>query len=462
MTLVKQVQLDIDFPDVNIRRENIRYVDPVNGNNLDATFGYATNNFRTPYAAYNSASAAANSGDTVVLLPGTYSATMTLKDGVNVYVSPGAIITGGFRATSQVTCRIYGHAVFQGVSSVPALNTIPSASGSNITFEFDTISGTRQYGILHESGDGILRVNGNSIFCGNPLRIQNGTLDAIINIRDYMKSYDGQGIIFGKDLSAPYPSLIGTIIVNCPVIESTSNSAYRTCILFSTTLSDGPSSNDYKIIINTKEIRQNSSPIVESYPNIISSCIWIDGGDNIHIHGDLIGNACHCISSRSAGSNYHTGTFYFYGNMESNIEVISSNAKVLNGNGWHSISVNNGMIKTLGNGATGGLVETANYYIGVHGGTPGNMYFNNCTLYNAATDSDIFVLNQPSNICSVNVNNCLMYTEGSGGNAATSVQADKKVNYNNVLSNKGNDTMISSNLTTGSSLVVDNGLVIPK
>ena len=461
MKLVQLEQIaEIIFPDLNIKHEKIIYIDPVNGDNTAATFAKSTNNFRTPYRTFNSANGACQDPyTTIIMLPGVYPDSMRVSNGVNVYAMPGVEITGGFTVSDDnAVVNIYGHGRFVGGSGVSPL----SVTGNNtiVNFEFDEINVSKTYGIVHDA-DGELYVRGNSIFCGNPMRIQLGTKKVRIDIRDYIKAYNSEGCIFGKDTSAPYPAMVGEIIVNCPIIETTSNSAYRSTISFHEGLK-GSNGDDYKIVINAKEIRQSTAAMVDPSWPYYSSCVLIGAGDNIHIYGNLIGNNCHCVSNFGGGATPHYGTVHFYGNMESNREVISAGQKVLNGNGWHNVVVNNGYLKTEGNGASGGLIETTSNWNSIHGGTPGSMYFKNCTLYNKATDSSIFQLNQPWGINNANLYNCELFTEGSLGFAGTSSQTSKTINYHNVRSNKDNDTMIANGYSGGTTFVFDTNLTIPK
>jgi hypothetical protein len=461
MTLIAQEQIDITFPDVNIKREKVLYVDPQNGDNLNAINARNSNNFRVPFRDYQTAR---NYCDwpftTVVLLPGIYQGVLELVDGVDVYACPGVYIQGGFTVYNpNVTCRVWGHAQFTD-SGNAGLSIETEANGSDITFEFDKMYGNRSIGIRHR-GDSKLTVIGNSMFCGNPIRIFGGNKEVYIEMKHFIKSYSNEGSIFGKSISL---DLIGNVTIKSPVIESTSTSAYRTCLYFAKELTTRPG-NDYQIKIISDRIKQNTSPVIESYSNIISSCVWIDGGDNIHIYGDLEGNTCNCVSNRGGGSSPHYGTFYFYGNMSSDIEIISTGAKVANGNGWHSIVLNGKRLTTAGtrsDASACALIRTDSYN-SVHGGNAGDIVINESSMYNKAIDSNMFILNQASpNLNSLHVNNSKIYTEGASGFAATSSRPSKEISYNNVISNKPNDAMIVDKLTIPQTFNVDSGIITGK
>lgn len=96
------------------------YVDAANGVNATAARGHA----EQPYLTITAALAAASSGDTIVVRPGTYNERNLLKNGVNQHYENGAVInwtgtgpgaifdTGTTGTNAAVTCRITGHGRF--------------------------------------------------------------------------------------------------------------------------------------------------------------------------------------------------------------------------------------------------------------------------------------------------------------------------------------------------------------
>jgi hypothetical protein len=91
------------------------WVDSTYGNNTTA----AKYNFVKPYATLAAAMAAAVSGDTIFVRPGTYTAT-SLKNGVNIHFENGTFITSGEFSDlgATVTCKITGHLDFSSSSSM--------------------------------------------------------------------------------------------------------------------------------------------------------------------------------------------------------------------------------------------------------------------------------------------------------------------------------------------------------
>lgn len=99
-----------------------------------------------PYFTLTAAKEAAQSGDTIIVYPGTYSENNLLKNGITWLFMPGAIVSytdpgsgpgyGIFddRATGAVTCRVHGHGQFiwRGLD-VNAAQIVPGTEGGQLT-----------------------------------------------------------------------------------------------------------------------------------------------------------------------------------------------------------------------------------------------------------------------------------------------------------------------------------------
>jgi hypothetical protein len=123
---------------------NIVWVDAVNGNDSTGMRGQLGKPFLTLTAAKN----AANSGDVIVVFPGTYNGNNLLKDGVNWHFMDGATITGAASAaifddtmgSGYVTCIISGEGKFDGTTNgVINLRRTDNSLGSNISFTADSV-----------------------------------------------------------------------------------------------------------------------------------------------------------------------------------------------------------------------------------------------------------------------------------------------------------------------------------
>lgn len=103
---------------------NLVLVDAVNGNNTTAQRGQ----MQWPFLTLSAAKAAAVAGDTILVLPGTYSDTNLAKNGVNWHFMPGAIVdfndpdglveiaifdTGPSGANAACTFKVTGYGVFR-------------------------------------------------------------------------------------------------------------------------------------------------------------------------------------------------------------------------------------------------------------------------------------------------------------------------------------------------------------
>lgn len=107
------------------------------------------------YSTVQGAIASGVSGQTIIVLPGTYTEKITLKDGVNLHLMKGAIITYSTNDTNAVitdnytavTCNITGNGTITrgGTTGKPIFL---SNSGSNVSIEADLLSTSNSCGIV--------------------------------------------------------------------------------------------------------------------------------------------------------------------------------------------------------------------------------------------------------------------------------------------------------------------------
>ena len=437
----------------SVNYANIIFVDITNGDNATGT----KNKLDKPFLTYAAAVAAATAGDIIYIRRGTYpDAAYELKDLVDVYCEPGVILLGGFtNLYNTVTVKVFGYANF-GSGSLPALRVDGDA---NISFEFDRIDGVRSYGIQEESDNTVtLKVKGNYINCSAPIRVRSGNKTAVIEISQMISAYGLYAVRLGSSGVNP---LIGTISVSCPIIEVTGSGFGRAGVMLAENLSIA--GYNHKIFIKADVIRMTNPIMTETRPNIISAAVWHRGGYNIEVTANLEGNACLGVDANLQSGPIIFGTMVIKGDVSSNIECVSSNCKYTNGNGWGNVVFKNGLIKSLGLGASGAVVETGNVWSPFNGGVNGDIQFVNCVLYNAATNGKIVQHDIPNDATDKNIYfyDCIAYTEGVGGFFASSVQANKRIGLHNVRSNKPLDSMVTDPFSpTG--LIVDTNLIIPK
>ena len=441
---------------------NVEYEAVVNDNlavYVDLTYGTANGekyNAVRPYLSFATAYAAATAGDTIVLNAGTYNIGQIAltKTGVNIYCKPGVIFSnGGFTVSTSLSLKFYGYAVFNITNSTTIpLNINSTGQTQDIFFEFDRITGNVNQAIyIKDTTSPSLKVlvKGNSITSTSIVdthlvRVDNSNnVNIVINISSIISGSQRFIVRFGGHTAST--PMIGTIILNCPIIENYGSLTTRACIYLNGVLTT-QASDGYKIIVNSSIIRQTDNTMIETGDDIISSCVWIDGGNNIFINGDLEGNACLAVCNRGSGSVPHYGTIIFEGNMSSNIECISSCVKQGNGNGWHSIVVKNGALVSLGLGTSVTVVDRPSVWNVSHGGINGKLQFINTRLYNK-NSSDLStatcIVSSGNNISRTFLYDSFMVIDNSSSESITSSNVPEKVGMVNTRSNIDIGSMIS-------------------
>jgi hypothetical protein len=115
------------------------WVDATNGSDTTGTRGFQN----LPFASIPAAITAASSGDLVHVRPGTYTAQITLKNGVNLHFEEGAIVNSATRAITDnnaaVTCLITGRGAF---TSVGRTLEILNAANTGICVEAQSLNST--------------------------------------------------------------------------------------------------------------------------------------------------------------------------------------------------------------------------------------------------------------------------------------------------------------------------------
>ncbi len=108
---------------LDVATGNLVWVDQVNGNDDAALRG----RLASPFLTLTAAKEAAESGDTIVVLPGTYNEDTLFKDGVNWHFMNGAKVIGLvssqhlFSVETAAISRITGFGEFEAASSACVL-----------------------------------------------------------------------------------------------------------------------------------------------------------------------------------------------------------------------------------------------------------------------------------------------------------------------------------------------------
>jgi hypothetical protein len=123
-----------DGANANSNYNNTVFVDASFGNDLTGT----RERFDLPFLTISAAMTAAGIGDTVYIRTGSYTDTIVLRNGINVYADNGAILTGAITDNGlTVSCAVRGH--LQIGSSNPNIIDI-TGTNSNVSIECEEIS----------------------------------------------------------------------------------------------------------------------------------------------------------------------------------------------------------------------------------------------------------------------------------------------------------------------------------
>ena len=147
-----------------VKTGNLLWVDAVNGNDATGQRG----RLQLPFLTLGAAKTAAVSGDTIVVLPGTYSEKNLAKNGVNWHFYNGAVVSysgavgGGIFDTntygSACTFVVSGNGVFKVTSEPSPVPLIKSGQGGdNIKIECDRIEAIGS--ALDAAGTVLIRCN---------------------------------------------------------------------------------------------------------------------------------------------------------------------------------------------------------------------------------------------------------------------------------------------------------------
>ena len=436
---------------------------------VDATYGNDSTgvkyNLAKPFLTWAGAIAVAVAGDWIIFNAGSYNGgTMTPVNNVNVFCKPGVTISGGFSIASSITWKFLGNAIF---TSTDPLRVVGTGQTYDIQFDFDKIDGVISFGIIiadNTTPSCKLLVNCNSIIASQPFRLNGGAAyDVVVNCKNKLSTYGSQAITIGNSTTSP---ISGSIVINCPIIETTSTASNRNVISFS---------NNYvnsKIVINSSIIRSTSTTFTDNGTNNLGCVVWIDGTDNIFINGDLEGGAIPCIINRTGGATPVYGNITFTGNMYSDREIVQQYQKFSNGNGWNNIIIKNGYISSKGIGSSNAMFHRANLWNSVMNGIPGSIQLVNCIVHNinfnaSATacimKDDVNLTGTTGWVIKRNnfqMYNCLAFITGGVGFLISTIQSNKETMLHNVRSNVDKMATVTD-LLSPTGLIVDANLIIP-
>jgi hypothetical protein len=192
-----------------------QWVDGTNGNDA----------IGRPFKTITAAKAAAASGETIVVGPGTYDEYDLLKNGVNYFFMPGAVVhyTGGASLASiftdtagAVTSTIGGYGVFKttGTDSEGTVVWLTN-DNSDLTLHFDYIYATTAFAIIEAGGK--FRMFGNKLeSTGGAMLITSGPANSqILQCNEIV----GAIRFDGGDRVLKVNNLVGNIVMVLGILE---------------------------------------------------------------------------------------------------------------------------------------------------------------------------------------------------------------------------------------------------
>jgi hypothetical protein len=489
---------------------------------VDATYGNNSTGLRNrldrPFLTWQAAVAASEDGDVIVFNAGTYTIDLQLwstpyastggkRSDRDIHCKPGVYMNGttitacNSIGTKEKPWRLTGHAQIVGIAMAignPS-NNLNQYGEWYIDMELDALPGGQHLlssgplGTFSTSQSPIVDVKikvAKFVKAQRPIRIHYGTMNATVGGvagtfpgAKYNIVVDVKEKIQGTDLvcvqmvnpyfSAGRSPAYGQMVINTPILESTSANTSRSVILSNMNPPDSWDSNvsnpdAFRLIVNAGVIRHTTTSFTEQGLNNLVSVIWFDGGDNYIINADIDGGVGPCIINRSGGGagNWHTGSLTITGNIYSDREIVQQYVKFANGNGWNNIIFKDCYIWSKGLGASGALFHRSSSYSNAIGGYPGNIQLVNCVLYNqnvnGSANAVILKDDLPEKWGKINnmqAFNCIGFVENAGF-FASSTEVYKPMQLHSVRSNRPLGGGVQNSLASG--FISDPNLTIPK
>jgi hypothetical protein len=325
----------VDLSNLGKKYNKILFVDLTYGNDSIAE----GNNIYRPFLTIASALATAVSGDLIVLNPGSYNETITLKDGVDFYAYPGVIITGiPLSDSGQITdagvsvnCNIYGYMSLFLSTSLNSTSCI-RLSGSNTNVNFELLDITKS-----ESG------SGSAIF---------STAGGIVKISARDISSTGSTSHNGISITPDVSLSSNQHFINCESItgQQYALSLRNACISVINVKYDIKivgSTGQFASVITTQSLSNSNSRVELNCRNIINEttttygCLVITGTHNgdVFINCDTIQSTNTSLNSASVSPYGGVLTYFRQGGNGTNWYI---NAKKILADGCLCIQGSNG------------------------------------------------------------------------------------------------------------------------
>lgn len=379
----------VDLSNLGKKYNKMLFVDLTYGNDSIAE----GNNIYRPFLTIASALTTAVSGDLIVLNPGSYNETITLKDGVDFYAYPDVIITGIPLSDSgqitdggvNVTCNIYGYMSLILSTSLVSRNCIRlSASGTNVNFELlDIIRSNNSSNAIFSTAGGIIKIsardisstgstNNNAITIIPPIGFSSNqhfiNCDSItgqqyaincreearvvINVKYDVKTVGSTGQFAGTITTHTLSATGARVEINCRNIINETTTSYA--CLFNTGTHNG------NLFINCDTMQSTNTslngPATGPYGGVITYFRQGGNGTNWYINAKkILADGCLCIQgSNGFSSEIVINSDYIYSRQNTPIRwACTAKLKVYNVTIERGSGSDNTRVVSLGNTGLG-------------------------------------------------------------------------------------------------------------
>lgn len=408
---------------------NVIFVDAVNGNDSTGILNDFAKPFLTMVQAVSYASTLTRSSTNRCLIyirRGSYNCYAGFYDHIDYYSEPGVIYTsGGILAPTAISVNFYGYAVF-----INSYIDIRTASNFNIEFDYMSTDVSSAIYIAPSTGTATVNIKANYIY-SNTLGSGFG-----ISIRNSSNvTFNVSRGIEAVHSTISFRFFTGSAIINCPKIYLGSGNLYG---------------GNYKQAIVCYDVSTTGSIIIngdiENKDTVnyggIGSLVTVYSGANpkLIINGNLKGGPIKALD----GNTQTSGTIQITGNIASDNSTYTVWAY---GNG--ELVFKNCIISNSGLNSSPDLIAV--------NGTA-KIFFKDCYLYNATSDSKLIVVNNAST--SLVLDGCSGQSNGAAGNSIYSSVGAVNVRVNNSRFNKDKSVDITD-LYSPSGFIYDTNTIVP-
>ena len=413
----------------------IAYVDPNKGNDSTGLVGKPNRPYQTIASAMigvtGSAYNSTNRG-LIHLRKGNYTDVARLQTDVDYYCEHGVVFTqNGFRDFSAVTSNVWGAVSFVGLDA--SLTPVILQYNSTVEFNFDVVDNAQSVARIY-GNTSKLTMRGNRITNGGSagygISVENGS-SLTLYVRDFIKcayntlrfqsSYSGV-----SSVHTPYVYSDGSIGVS-GISSTLTNALYV-----------GSGAN------GTVNIKGNVEDLSPSFAGGNQAAAMLMGG-KVTIDGNISGNNAYGLYVYESPATPFTSQFY----VRVKGDITSKREAIYVDHDYMDVNVSNSLVRSEGLGT---------FTQSVYMGSSASMYFNNSTIYNSLTDSNI--LRVEAEVSTIGLYNSTAYSPGTNGIFLYCTYSDYTIGFHNFRSNKDNADNITD-LFDPSGFIYDPYLFVP-